>query len=50
MYKYTYGETSNFDEIQKLRTEANAKVPGAFIIAFHNGKKIPVAEAKALLK
>ena len=28
----------------------NAKVPGAFIIAFHNGKKIPVAEAKALLK
>lgn len=49
VYKYTYGETSDFDEIQTLRNEANAKVQGAFIIAFHNGKKIPVAEAKALL-
>ncbi|MDO4191579.1 MAG: N-acetylmuramoyl-L-alanine amidase [Bacteroidales bacterium] len=47
-YKYTYGNTSSYGEIVKIRKEVVEKFPEAFIIAFHKGKKISLQEAKAL--
>jgi hypothetical protein len=47
-YKYSIGELNTFDQANKLRKECNVK--GAFIIAFKNGKKINVLEAKKIAK
>ncbi|MEE4197977.1 MAG: SPOR domain-containing protein [Bacteroidales bacterium] len=47
-YKYAIGELSTFDEANKLRKEC--KVKGAFIIAFKDGKKINVLEAKKMVR
>ncbi len=40
MYKYTYGETTDEKEIQKLRKELAKKFKGAFVISFRDGKKV----------
>ena len=45
LYKYTYGEESNFSEINKLRKSISKKFPNAYVIAFRNGEKISVKEA-----
>jgi N-acetylmuramoyl-L-alanine amidase len=46
LYKYMYGETSNYGEAKRLLAEAKAKgYPSAFLIAFKNGKKVSVQEA-----
>lgn len=45
MYKYTYGNTSNFSEIQLLRTKLKKLFDQAFIIAFKDGVKINMQEA-----
>ncbi|MFM2214410.1 MAG: hypothetical protein RL427_1673 [Bacteroidota bacterium] len=46
LYKYTYGNTSNYDEAKRLLAEAKAKgYTSAFLIAFKNGKKVSVQEA-----
>jgi N-acetylmuramoyl-L-alanine amidase len=46
LYKYTYGNTSNYDEAKRLLAEAKAKgYTSAFVIAFKNGKKVSVQEA-----
>ncbi len=45
LYKYTYGESSDYNQIQQLRKKAAAKFKGAFIIAFQNGEKMDVNEA-----
>lgn len=46
LYKYMYGETSNYEEAKRLLTEAKSKgFSTAFIIAFKNGKKVSVQEA-----
>ncbi len=45
-YKYTYGNTANYDEAKRLLAEAKAKgYTSAFVIAFKNGKKVSVQEA-----
>lgn len=44
-YKYTYGESTTFDEIEKARKEISGKFPSAYIIAFKGDKKITVSEA-----
>lgn len=46
LYKYYYGETSNYDAVKKL--EAEAKTAGfktGYIVAFKDGKKISLTEA-----
>ncbi|EIA07977.1 N-acetylmuramoyl-L-alanine amidase [Flavobacterium frigoris] len=46
MYKYMYGETSDYAESMRLLDEAKAKgYVSAFLIAFKNGKKISIQEA-----
>ncbi len=45
MYKYTYGESRDYNEILKIKKEISAKFKEAFIIAFLNGKKINTQEA-----
>lgn len=46
VYKYMYGETSDYNESKNLLEEAKAKGYGsAFLIAFKNGEKISIQEA-----
>ena len=46
LYKYMYGQTSNYEEGKRLLQEAKTKgYATAFLIAFKDGKKISVQEA-----
>ena len=45
MYKYTYGESSDYDAIAKKRKEISAKFKEAFVVAFINDKKVNTKEA-----
>lgn len=45
VYKYTYGSSTNYNEIYALRKTILDKFPEAFIIAFKNGEKMNVSEA-----
>jgi N-acetylmuramoyl-L-alanine amidase len=49
MYKYMYGETSDYDEAKKQLKEAKAKgFSSAFLIAFKDGEKISIQQASKL--
>ncbi|NDV68165.1 N-acetylmuramoyl-L-alanine amidase [Dysgonomonas sp. 25] len=39
-YKYTYGSTTNYDEIQKQLKEVKTKFKDAFVIRFKDGKRV----------
>lgn len=44
-YKYYFGSTSDYGEIQKMHQLAKSKgYTSAFIVAFENGKKVPVED------
>lgn len=45
LYKYTYGASYDYNEINRMRKEIVAKFPNAFIIAFKGNQKVNVAEA-----
>lgn len=46
MYKYLYGNTSNYDEVKKLKGEAEEKgYTSCFIVAYKNGEKIALQKA-----
>ena len=46
LYKYYYGETSDFNKIKSQKEEAKSKgYSSCFIVAFKNGIKIPLDEA-----
>ncbi len=45
LVKYTYGSSTDYNEIYRLRKSILDKFPGAFIIAFKNGEKMDVNEA-----
>ena len=47
LYKYTVGSFSSFEEANRKRREFKTSFPDAFIIAFKNGQKINVNEARA---
>ena len=49
-YKYTYGESSNYDEILRKKKEISKKFGQAFIIAFIDGKKVNTQEAINIFK
>ena len=46
LFKYYYGSTSSYSQIQKLHQQAKAKgYPSSYIVAFRQGDKITVNEA-----
>ncbi|HNP32975.1 MAG TPA: N-acetylmuramoyl-L-alanine amidase [Flavobacterium sp.] len=46
IYKYMYGNTSNYEEARRLLAEAKSKgYTSAFLIAFKNGQKVSIQEA-----
>lgn len=40
LYKYTYGETTDFNAIRKLRSQVAKDFKDAFIVAFRDGEKV----------
>ena len=45
LYKYTYGESIDYNKVLRTKRQISAKFKGAFIIAFKNGKKMDVNQA-----
>ena len=45
IYKYTYGESTDYNKALRTKRQIETKFKGAFIIAFKNGKKIDVNQA-----
>lgn len=45
IYKYTYGESTDYNKVLRTRRKIAAKFKDAFIIAFKNGEKTNVHEA-----
>ena len=45
LYKYTYGASTNYNEIYRLRKQILDRVPDAFIVAFKNGNKMDINAA-----
>ena len=45
LYKYTYGESTDYNKVLRTKRQISAKFKGAFIIAFKNGKKMDVNQA-----
>lgn len=50
LYKYTYGETTDYNEAVRMKKEISKKFNKAFIIAFIDGKKIDTQEAIKIFK
>lgn len=50
LYKYTVGNTVDFEEITKLQSELrDLGFKGAFVVAFKDGERIKVSEAREIL-
>ena len=45
MYKYTYGENTDYNKVLRTKKQISSKFKGAFIVAFKNGKKMDVNQA-----
>ena len=45
IYKYTYGESTDYNKVLRTKRQIETKFKGAFIIAFKNGKKMDVNQA-----
>lgn len=45
LYKYTYGESTDYNKVLRTKRQISAKFKGAFIIAFKNGQKMDVNQA-----
>lgn len=50
MYKYTYGESTDYDKIATMRKSISSKFKEAFVVAFLNGEKISTKTAIELYK
>ncbi len=44
-YKYTYGESTDYNKIVRMKRQISSKFKDCFIIAFRNGEKTDVQEA-----
>ena len=49
LWKYTVGSTTDYSEVQRLRREVAKKFPQAFIVAFSDGKRMDLDEAKKMV-
>ena len=45
MVKYTYGASTNYNEINKLRREIADRFPDAFVVAFKDGVRMDINKA-----
>lgn len=45
LYKYTYGESTDYNRILRTKKQIATKFKGAFIVAFKNGEKMSVNQA-----
>jgi len=45
LYKYTTGDTEDYNEILRVKRRLEQKFTGAFIVAFQGGKKMDVQKA-----
>ena len=50
LYKYTYGESTNYDEILRMKRKVNEKFKDAFIVAFLKGERIDTQQAIAMFR
>ncbi|MBR3110387.1 MAG: N-acetylmuramoyl-L-alanine amidase [Prevotella sp.] len=50
MYKYTVGDSTDYNAVSRLRREISDKFPQAFIIAFKDGVRMDVNEALREIK
>lgn len=50
LYKYTYGESTNYNEILRMKRKVNEKFKDAFIVAFVKGERIDTQKAIALFR
>lgn len=50
MYKYTYGASENYNEMQRIRRSLANDFTGPFVVAFKNGKKMNINIAIAEFK
>ena len=50
MYKYTYGESKDYNEIQRIKKEIAKKFGQAFVIAFIDGKMVDTQKAIEIYK
>lgn len=49
-YKYTYGETEEYNEVLKKKKEVSVKFKDAFVIAFIDGKRVETSKAIEIYK
>ena len=49
-YKYTYGASTDYNEMLRKKKEITAKFSDCFIVAFKNGEKMDVNEAIRIFK
>ena len=49
-YKYTSGSSTNYNEINNLRRQLSKRFKGCFVVAFLNGERIDLNEARKLSK
>lgn len=50
IYKYTYGSTTDYNEIVRLKRKVNEKFKDAFIVAFINDQRIDTKQAITLFR
>ena len=50
LYKYTCGESANYNEILQVKNKVNEKFKDAFVVAFVKGERIDTQQAIALFK
>jgi N-acetylmuramoyl-L-alanine amidase len=50
VYKYTYGATTDYNQILRTKKKVNEKFKDAFIVAFINGERVNTQQAIALYK
>ena len=48
MYKYTCGDTTDYEEIQKTKKDVQKKYKDAFVIAVYKGERITVKKAQEI--
>ena len=50
LYKYTYGASTNYNEILSMKRKVNEKFKDAFVVAFIKGERVDTQQAIALFQ